>query len=260
MDELVRLGISWVWMGLESPRSGYAKLAGTDTLALTRELRSHGIGVLGSTIIGMEHHTPDNIGAEIDYAVAHDTDFHQFMLYTPVPGTPLHRQLGEEGKLLDVDLADIHGQYQFNWRHPHISREDSKRFLDQAFERDYEVNGPSLARLVRTTLEGWKRYRNYPDLRVRARFEREMQTLKISYSGLLWAAEKYLARSNAAMASRLSALRDEIRRECGSSSVWMARLFGPLLLWTARREQKRLERGVRYEPRTFVQRSRWQEA
>src|SRR5215475_11224960 len=33
--ELVELGVSWIWMGLESPRSQYAKLNGTDTLALT---------------------------------------------------------------------------------------------------------------------------------------------------------------------------------------------------------------------------------
>jgi radical SAM superfamily enzyme YgiQ (UPF0313 family) len=260
IDELIRLGISWVWMGLESPRSGYEKLAGADTLTLTRELRSHGIGVLGSTIIGMEHHTPDNIGEEIDHAVAHETDFHQFMLYTPVPGTPLHREMADEGRLLDVDLADIHGQFKFNWQHPHISRDESKRFLDQAFARDFEVNGPSLARLVRTALEGWKRYRNYPDLRVRERFAREMKTLKTVYSGLLWAAEKYLARSNVTVAARLSALREEIRRECGISSEWMARVVGPLLLWSARREQKRLASGITYEPETFVQRSNWQQA
>jgi len=88
--ELVELGISWVWMGLESPRSAYTKLKGADTLKLTAELRRHGIKLLGSTIVGLEHHTPENIHDEIEHAVAHDTDFHQFMLYTPVPGTPLH--------------------------------------------------------------------------------------------------------------------------------------------------------------------------
>jgi radical SAM superfamily enzyme YgiQ (UPF0313 family) len=89
MEELVELGVSWVWMGLESPRSQYSKLKGTDTVQLTREMRKHGIKLLGSTIIGLEHHTPENIDGEIAHAVRHDTDFHQFMLYTPVPGTPL---------------------------------------------------------------------------------------------------------------------------------------------------------------------------
>ena len=56
-------------------------------------LRQHGIRVQGSTIIGLEHHTPEEHPAvEIEHAVAHNTDFHQFMLYTPVPGTPLRRK------------------------------------------------------------------------------------------------------------------------------------------------------------------------
>jgi pyruvate-formate lyase-activating enzyme len=78
LRELVGLGISWIWMGLESPRSRYAKLEGADTRELTGELREHGIRVQGSTNIGLEHHTSDNSGAEIDYAVEHGTDFHQF--------------------------------------------------------------------------------------------------------------------------------------------------------------------------------------
>ncbi len=84
MRELVELGVNWVWLGLESAGSSYGKLRGTDIRALTGELQAHGIHVLGSTIIGLEHHTPENIADEIGYAVAHDVDCHQFMLYTPV--------------------------------------------------------------------------------------------------------------------------------------------------------------------------------
>ena len=195
MRELVELGVSWIWMGLESPHSSYKKLEGSDTLTLTAELRKHGIKLLGSTIVGLEHHTPENIHEEIEHAVAHDTDFHQFMLYTPVPGTPLFRQMTEEGRMLEgVDLADIHGQHQFNFEHAAISREDSKRLLDWAFRRDFERNGPSIYRICRTTLEGWRRYRNDPDARVRARFAREGRSLKDGYAAALWAMEKHLRR------------------------------------------------------------------
>jgi radical SAM superfamily enzyme YgiQ (UPF0313 family) len=55
-EQLVELGVSSIWMGLESAQSGYAKLEGADTLQLTRELREHGIVLLGSTILGLEHH------------------------------------------------------------------------------------------------------------------------------------------------------------------------------------------------------------
>ena len=120
-------GVSWIWVGLESPNSSYAKLKNSDTRALAAELRQHGIKLLGSTIVGLEHHTPENIHAEIEYAVSHGTDFHQFMLYTPVPGTPLFAQMQQEGRMLDdVDLADIHGQFKFNFQHAAISRDESK--------------------------------------------------------------------------------------------------------------------------------------
>ena len=61
MDQLIRLGLSWVWLGLEGENSGYAKLGHVDTFDLVRDLRSHGVRVLGSTIIGLEEHSPDNI-------------------------------------------------------------------------------------------------------------------------------------------------------------------------------------------------------
>src|SRR3970040_1909492 len=101
-------------MGFESGQAGYTKLKNADTIALPRDLQSHGIRVQGSTIVGMEHHTPDSMSAAIDHPVAHDADCHQFMLYTPVPGTPLYQDMKAQGRLLDeVDLADIHGQYKF---------------------------------------------------------------------------------------------------------------------------------------------------
>lgn len=258
MDELVRLGVSWVWMGLESPKSQYAKLSGTDTRVMVRELQNHGIRVLGSTIVGLEHHTPGNIKAEIEHAVSHNTDFHQFMLYTPVPGTPLYWQVREEGRLLDVDLADIHGQDRFNFVHPAISRDESKHYLDGAFERDFERNGPSIARICRTTLEGWKRHRRHPDARVRTRFSREIAVLKTAYSGLLWAMEKHLRKSNPSIAAEIRSLRKEIRSECGRiSSTLSSAIFGPLALYATRREAMRLANGVTYEPPMFVERRNW---
>ena len=257
MRELVELGISWIWMGLESPRSGYAKLKGHDTLALTRELRGHGIKLLGSTIVGLEHHTPENIENEIEHAVSHETDFHQFMLYTPVPGTPLYEDMQAKNLLLDVDLADIHGQHKFNFQHGAISRDDSNRMLAAAFSRDFDRNGPSLYRICRTTLQGWRRYRSDSDPRVRARFAWEIRSIKTAYSGLLWAMERQLKRTNETMSQQIGALRKEMGSEFGVVSRVMARILGPVLLWTSRREEKELARGKTYEPKTFIERRNW---
>jgi B12 binding domain/Radical SAM superfamily len=68
MEELIALGVSWIWMGLESEDGQYQKLHGIDTIQLVRQLQSRGIRILGSTIIGLDSHTPENIDAAIDYA------------------------------------------------------------------------------------------------------------------------------------------------------------------------------------------------
>jgi radical SAM superfamily enzyme YgiQ (UPF0313 family) len=258
MHELVELGISWLWMGLESPEASYGKLAGADIGQLTRELSENGIRVQGSTIIGLEHHTPDNIAKEIESAVGYQTDFHQFMLYTPVPGTPLYQEMADQGRLLtDTDLADIHGQFKFNFRHAAISRDDSKRFLDRAFRRDFERNGPSLYRMCRTLLQGWQRYKDYPDPRVRERFGREMKKLRSAYNASLWVMEREFKKVNQGVSEQIHKLRRDVEKEFPVIARLTAAWMGPILLWSARREEKRLASGRTYEPPTFIERSNW---
>ncbi|MGA9707487.1 MAG: radical SAM protein, partial [Candidatus Sulfotelmatobacter sp.] len=261
MLELVELGVSWIWMGLESPKAGYSKLQGEDVRPLTQELREHGIRVQGSTIIGLEHHTPENIIGEIEWAVAHGTDFHQFMLYTPVPGTPLYKEMAEQGRMLtDIEFADVHGQYKFNFRHAAISREDSKRFLDWAFWRDFELNGPSLYRMCRTMLQGWKRYKNDPDPRVRERFAREVKKLSSTYNAALWVMEREFRKVNRTVSERIHKLRREVEKEFPVVARLTAASLGPVLLWSTRREEHRLARGCTYEPPTFIERRNWSAA
>ncbi len=258
MDELVGLGVSWLWMGLEGEESRYSKLNGTKTRRLVKELQSHGIRVLGSTIIGLENHTPENIDQAIDYAVSHDTDFHQFMLYTPVPGTPLYEEHKAAGTLdPGVDLADYHGQFHFNFRHRAISREQSGEFLLRAFRRDFEINGPSLLRMTRTLFQGWKRYKNHPETRVRDRFRREARHFAIKFGGAVWAMEGYFRDRNRVLAQKISAVRQEINAEFRLKARVLAAISGGFLRFRIWSEERRLRRGWTYEPPTFVERRNW---
>lgn len=262
-EELVGLGISWLWLGLEGENSAYAKLQRADTRRLVRELQSHGIRVLGSSIIGLPEHTPENLDAAIDYAIGHDTEFHQFMLYTPIPGTPLHAEHRARGTLLDraeCPEADSHGQLRFNFRHPHIHGGAETGFLLRAFERDFEVNGPSLVRIARTMLAGWQRHKADPDARVRARFERECAGLATIYAAALWAAERWLAAGNSGVSGRIRGLRAALEGEFGWKAKTVGPLLGRLILLAMRRERRRLRRGHTYEPPTFYETlQRWVE-
>ena len=261
-EELVGLGVSWVWMGLEGEDSQYTKLHGIDTRELIRDMQSHGIRVLGSTIIGLENHTPDNLDDAIDFAVAHDTDFHQFMLYTPIPGTPLHAQLTADGRMKDVPdekLFDIHGQDIFNYRHAHIAEGDETEMILRAFTRDFEVNGPSVVRVVRSTLLGWKRYKNHPDARIRRRYEWEARELAGTYSALVGATRLYY-RDNPPMFAKMDRLVRDLNAEFGLKSKFFSTVGARLLLWKIRREEKRLAAGWTYEPPTFYEKNFGQKA
>jgi len=253
MDQLVRLGISWVWMGLEGKKSQYHKLAGADTHELVRELQSHGISILGSTIIGLEEHTPENLDAAIEHAVSHNTEFHQFMLYTPVAGTPLFEEHRANGTLVDPeceDPSDIHGQLRFAHRHEHIPPGDETGFLLKAFARDFEANGPSIMRMARATLRGWKKFSKHPDMRVRARFLREAGTLPHQYSAVLWATRKWYPKGSPIHREADSILRD-LNKHFGFSSRLVASLGGRWVFRALKKEMTR-ESG---EPPTFYERS-----
>ena len=257
IDQLVRMGISWVWMGIEGCNSQYAKLTGVDTFALVRELQSNGIRVLGSTIIALENHTPENIDEAIDHAVRHDTDFHQFMLYTPIPGTPLYAELSAKGLLKDpgeYHLSDIHGQSVLNYRHPHLNDEHTAEFMVRAFDRDFEINGPSTVRIVRTTLAGWRRHKNHPDPRIRKRFAWEVRELATTFSAVVGAAKLYY-RDNPKMYAKMSALLRELHAEFGWKSRLASAVGGHWVLRQVRKEEKRLATGFSYEPPTFYERN-----
>lgn len=255
VETLVRFGIRWIWMGLEGKNSAYSKLRGADTRSLVRTLQSHGISVLGSSIIGLDDHTPENMNSVIDWAVSHDSDFHQFMLYTALPGTPLYRERLEQGTLFPPDelpYADIHGQYCFNYRHPSIVPGKETGYLLKAFGRDFETNGPSLARMIRTMLAGWKKHKNHPDPRVCKRIRRENRDLATVYAAVMWAICVWY-RKDRTLRSKMEKILAALKEEFG----WKARVAAPVLglfvLIKIASESKKLERGWTYEPPTFYE-------
>jgi radical SAM superfamily enzyme YgiQ (UPF0313 family) len=255
IDQLVRFGVRWIWMGLEGRNSAYEKLHGADTRSLVKELQSNGITVLGSSILGLDEHTETSLEEAVRWAVEHATDFHQFMLYTALPGTPLYRDRIEKGVLFSRDqmaLADIHGQYRFNFKHPHLSSHDESRLLIEAFERDFKANGPSLGRFIHTALQSWRLHKDHVSSRVRKRLEREVSELSHSFGAALWAIKKWY-RNDKNLLGRVKGSLEILHEEFG----WKTRLTAPILgnfaYYFARMEERRLAKGWSYEPPTFYE-------
>lgn len=257
IEQLIGLGVSWVWMGLEGKNSQYGKLDGVDTHTLVAEMQSHGIRVLGSSIIGLEDHTPENIDEAIEYAISHNTVFHQFMLYTPIPGTPFFEEQRKAGTLLpedSYDPADIHGQLKFNYRHQHIPQGMETEMILRAFRRDFEVNGPSLMRMFRVTIDGYKRYKDHAEQRVRERFAREAKNLGDSYAAAAWAARHYFRRTPHLYARYTQLLKD-IYAEFGLKARLTAPIAGAFCRVALQLEKHRLQHGWKYEPPTHYEKN-----
>ncbi len=257
MEQLIGLGISWIWMGLEGKASQYRKLNDVDTHALVRSLQDEGIRVLGSSIIGMENHSAENINLIIDYAVSHNTVFHQFMLYTPNPGTPLYEKHKKDGSLYDESefpTADAHGQYRFNYRHKHISDGQEEQFILNAFQQDFDVNGPSLARLIQILLKGWQKYKNCTDKRIRERYRWETMPLRTTYAGAVWAMNRRFRR-NIPLTRKMKELLHNIYREFGLKTRIVTPVIGLYLYISLKREEKRLSNDYCNEPAWFYEKN-----
>ena len=257
MEQMVGLGISWVWIGLEGKKSRYEKLKDIDTQSLIRELQANGIRVLGSSIIGLEDHTPENIDEVIEWALSHNMELHQFMLYTPPQGTTLHAELERKGLLLgedEMETADIHGQWRFNYRHPHIGAGQETGFLLRAFQRDFDINGPSVIRMMRTLMNGWMKYKDHPEPRIRERFTIEVGTMPTLCAGAIWATRRWF-KSNPTFVRWMTDLLENIYHEFGIRSRLAAPVLGRIVFYLLLKEEKRLSANHTYEPPTFYETS-----
>ncbi len=156
IDFLVRLGVNFIWIGVESKANLFEKTRGIDLHRLIAELQDHGISVLASSILFLEHHDKKTIHEDIDWALSLRSDFSQFMELGPTPGTQLYRDYEEAGKLLaDIPWPKKHGQDEIWFRHPEFTLPESARYLKDAFVRKYEEQGPGVLAMAHTAVKGY---------------------------------------------------------------------------------------------------------
>ncbi len=168
VDFLVRLGVRMVWIGVESKYSNHDKTRGIDVRGLIEELRSKGIIVNASTILFQDHHNDTTIREEIDWVINLNSDLIQFMNYTPLPGTRLHDELKEEGRLKRLECRHVHGAGELAFEHPHFKdRKVHAEYLKKAFKKKYLADGPGVVNMALTAVQGLARARK--DYRERQR-------------------------------------------------------------------------------------------
>ena len=221
VDNLVRLGVNFVWIGFEacSSKGNFEKNEGIDPKSLTQELRHRGIIVLASGILCQEHHTRENIQTDIDFLVGLEADFVQFMLLTPLPVTALYRDHERRGLLRrDLPYEEWHGQKYLAYHHPEFPNNTAERFLMAAFRRDYEVNSSSMYRVVETVSRGYNHLAALPsrDACLEARIE-QYRCRTLEYATILPLVVKYAV--NETEHQRATALARQITELFGRPAV-----------------------------------------
>jgi radical SAM superfamily enzyme YgiQ (UPF0313 family) len=221
IDNLVRLGVNFIWIGFEASGSegNFEKNKDIDAKHLTKELRDRGIIVLASGILCQEHHTQENIQTDIDFLVGLEADLVQFMLLLPLPVTALYQEHRRRGLLREnLPFEEWHGQKHLSFRHPEFPGDSAERWIMAAFRKDYEVNSSSMYRVIETVFRGYRHLAALPQRD--ACLELRMQQFKrrtLEYAGILPLVTKYAV--NEIERSRAMALDREIVKLLGQQSM-----------------------------------------
>jgi radical SAM superfamily enzyme YgiQ (UPF0313 family) len=243
IENIVKLGYCFVWIGLEeSTGGGYEKMEGVRLRTLIADLQAHGVEVLGSTILGFPHQSPADIDDEIEHALSYGCTYNQFMLYMAMPGTALWKQMQTENRLKgNFPWCDIHGQHVQNWHHPLVPDEVMGKKLDLAFDRDFEVLGPSILRMIETHFRGYCNTASWTHELVQMRRAAMRKKLPF-YAMLLHAMTRDLQAMGNASYQKARQLHDETLQVCGWKTKVACMLSRPYVarrLQSARRDHER---------------------
>jgi radical SAM superfamily enzyme YgiQ (UPF0313 family) len=137
-----RSGCGGLLMGLESlceASLGQTRKGFNDPdayRAMIADLHRHRIALMGCFAFGLEGDTPDVFEKTARFAVEAAIDLPRFAIVTPFPGTPLHRRLEAEGRILtrDWSLYDAqHVVFQPRLMTPRQLQEGHERAWRQAY-------------------------------------------------------------------------------------------------------------------------------
>jgi radical SAM superfamily enzyme YgiQ (UPF0313 family) len=118
--ELLRLmadsGCHTLYIGFESinPRTleEYNKKQNReDIISCIKTVRDHSIHIHGMFVLGADTDDVETIHRTADFATSFGIDTVQFMILTPLPGTPLLHDMTKSGRLLHTDWSKYDAQY-----------------------------------------------------------------------------------------------------------------------------------------------------
>lgn len=228
--EIAEMGFDLIWTAFEGKQSGYEKLNGRPIGELYADLRSHGIAVLSSMIIGFPYQDTKQVWSEFAELMSLEPALCQFLIYFAFPGTPFFEEVARAKKFLpqyqeSPDLRRWDG-FSLHLKHPHFTPKSLETLQAALYREDFSRLGPSVYRLAQTWLTGVENLRHSPSPLLRARSER-LRRLLPSIRMTLGAAPLLLR--SAAARHRVAELAQNMERVIGPQTL-TDRLVTPLVL------------------------------
>lgn len=216
LEELAAKGASHIWIGVESIDAPFEKRVGRDIGSIFADLRSLGITTTGSSIFGLDHHTPEHLPREVDFMIGLQPSMVQFSNLMPAVGTALRKRLVAEGRITSVGYkdADLYSEViQHSAFHPGEIREA----IFEGYRRLYESIGPSVFRILDTWFIGYKNLRGSKNAGLRKRADLYARRSKAILPIFLKTSE-FLP--NDEIRYKVSHTLEEITGELGPPSDW----------------------------------------
>jgi radical SAM superfamily enzyme YgiQ (UPF0313 family) len=116
LDLAVQAGCKALYVGFESVNpNALAEMRKRQTVEdirhSIREIRRRGIHLHGMFVFGFESDSPQTADATVTFALRERIDSAQFLILTPLPGSPLYTTLAHEGRLLDAEWDTYDGHH-----------------------------------------------------------------------------------------------------------------------------------------------------
>ena len=223
-DEIAEMGFDTIWTAFEGEEAGYGKLKGTNLEELYSSLKSRGVALLSSMIIGFPYQNATGLWKEFDRLMELGPSLTQILIYFAFPTTPFHAQVVAEDRYLpeykkEPDLRRWDG-FAMHFKHPNFSAPELEGLQKKFYREDFERLGPSIMRLIRVWLEGYKNHRESDIPLLRARAEEKLATIRGAMPAIVPA---MLFGPNKKTRAEARALMRDVRKELGPLS-WTERI------------------------------------
>ena len=119
----------------------YVYQAVFDTSDLIRDrikrYHDHGIGVEGTILLGLDHHTEDFIKRLVDFLLEIDLDLAEFTVLTPFPHTQAYGDLKKQDRIISFDW-DSYSADKVVYKPKHMTADTLQKMLEYAWNTFYQ--------------------------------------------------------------------------------------------------------------------------